>query len=78
MKYAILIAALYEIGIGAGELLWVTTGSTSLASVAALPSVASLFDSTITGSSQSANANEIEGGIDLAIGGALLFWYFRA
>jgi hypothetical protein len=74
MKYAILIAGLYELTVGLSEVLWVSTGSTSLASLAALPSAATLADSAVGSSS---NANSIEGGIDVAIGAGLLYWFFR-
>jgi len=70
-KTLLWLVVVYEAGVGLSELAWVETGSTSLASVAALPSASSLIDGLINGSTNS-NANLIEGGLDVAI--ALGLW----
>lgn len=77
MKTVIILVALYELTIGISELLWVSTGSTALASAAALPSVASVVDPLIASSSASGSANSIEGGLDTAIGAGLLLWALK-
>jgi hypothetical protein len=74
MKLILLLAALYELAIGSSEILWVSTGNATLASLAGAPSVASLIDSQINSSD---SANYIEGGIDVGIGAALLLWFSK-
>lgn len=65
-KYALLAAALYEFVIGVSELLWVSTGNKTLATLAGYPSAASVIDTAIV-SSAPASAHNIEGAIDIAI-----------
>lgn len=74
MRYVLLIAGVYELLIGASELIWVSTSSPTLAGVAQLPSVSSLADTFIGGQT---NANTIEGGIDVLVGALLIWWGLR-
>lgn len=75
-RWILLLVAAYEAAVGASELLWVSTGSKTLASVAALPSAASVADSTIAANYPSA-AHYIEGGLDLAIAGLIAVYCFK-
>lgn len=70
-EYALIGVAIYEAVVGLSEITWVATGSTSLAAVASWPSLGSAVDPLI---GTSANANYIEGGIDVAT--ALAIWFF--
>lgn len=70
-KYAMLAGGAYLVLVGVSELLWTGTGSATLASIAAWPSVGSTID-PLVGSSN--NANYVEGALDAIAGGALLYW----
>ena len=71
LRYAILVAGAYLVLVGVSELAWVSTGSTTLAGIAAWPSLASAIDPLINSSD---SANYVEGAIDGVMGAGLLWW----
>jgi hypothetical protein len=77
MKTFLWGVVIYQALVGAAELAWVTTQNAQLASIAALPSVATLLDSAIPALAQAEGANTIEGGIDLAVAGGVYFFFLR-
>jgi len=70
MRLLLWAVVAYEAVVGLSELTWVSTGNTTLASVAQYPSLASITVDPFFGSS--ANGNVIDGSADLIF--ALLIW----
>jgi hypothetical protein len=80
MKVILIVAGLYSLVVAVAEFSWVSTGNTTLASIAALPATSSLVDPLISNSDGSSvnGANLIEGGLDAAVGLGLIYWGWKA